>query len=69
MLDQIILIVIAAVVSGSATGLITWGAMRVEMRWLRRDVDRHQMIFDSLPCLNGGRRAYDPPHPCNREMP
>lgn len=25
--------------AGIACGLVTWGALRVEMKWLRRDVD------------------------------
>lgn len=31
--------VLIALVTGAASGLITWGAIRVELAWLRRDVD------------------------------
>jgi hypothetical protein len=31
--------IFAAILAAVITGLINWGAMRVELRWLRRDVD------------------------------
>lgn len=44
--------VLIAVVTGVITGAVTWGAMRVEVRYLRRDVDRAHWRLDSLPCSN-----------------
>lgn len=46
--------------SGLVTGAVTWGAMRVEVRYLRRDVDRAHLRLDNLPCGGGyGRRLSD----------
>ena len=48
-----------ALVTAVTTGLVTWGGIRVELRWLRRDVDlahdrisRLHKLFDQL----AGRR-------------
>jgi hypothetical protein len=35
-----------AAVSGAVSGLISWGGVRVELRWLRRDVDRANSRHD-----------------------
>lgn len=51
-----------AIAAGVVQGLITWGAIRVEIRYLRRDIDRAHWRLDQLPCGNT-RRATDPPPP------
>jgi len=48
-----------AVVIGLVSGAMTWGAMRVEVRYLRRDVDRAHLRLDNLPCGGLTRRASD----------
>jgi 2-phospho-L-lactate transferase/gluconeogenesis factor (CofD/UPF0052 family) len=47
---------LVAVVSGACTGLVTWGGMRIEMRWLRRDVDQAHARIDRLE----QQRGYEP---------
>ncbi len=47
--------------SGLVTGLVTWGGMRVEIRYLRRDVDRAHWRLDQLPCGGPYRRSTDCP--------
>lgn len=50
-----------ALVTAVITGLVTWGGIRVELRWLRRDVDwAHRRIdqldrrgFVKAPALHG----------------
>jgi hypothetical protein len=37
-----------ALVTAVATGLVTWGAIRVELRWLRRDVDHAHRRLDRV---------------------
>lgn len=37
-----------SIVSGAVAGLIAWGGIRVELAWLRRDVDRQQGEIDGL---------------------
>ncbi len=44
MLEQII----SALLGGVVTGLITWGGVRVEMRWIRADLDRAHLRIDWL---------------------
>ncbi len=46
---------VAAVFSAAGA----WAAVRVELRWLRRDVDSAHSRIDLLPCQVGGRRSYD----------
>ena len=46
-----------AIGAGLVTGLVTWGGLRVEIRYLRRDVDRAHWRLDQLPC--SGRRSTD----------
>ena len=38
---------------------MTWGAMRIEIRWLRRDVDLAHSRINDLPCRQYGRRQGD----------
>lgn len=42
------------------TAAAVWGAMRVELRWLRRDVDMAHKRIDRLRCAGS---AYDCPTP------
>ena len=49
----------AAIFAGIVQGLITWGAVRVEIRYLRRDTDRALWRLDNLPCGGQARRATD----------
>lgn len=51
----------AAIFAGIVQGLITWGAVRVEIRYLRRDTDRAHWRLDNLPCGTTGRRREDCP--------
>lgn len=46
-----------ALATAAATGLVTWGAMRVELRWLRRDVDHAHKRLDRIEGALIGRRA------------
>lgn len=62
MIDQVFGALIVAAVTGGVSGLITWGSMRVEVRYLRRDIDRAHLRIDELPCQAGGRRSYDVCH-------
>lgn len=48
-----------SIVTAAGGALITWGAIRVELRYLRRDVDRAHLRLDNLPCGQYGRRATD----------
>jgi hypothetical protein len=45
--------------AGLVQGLLTWGAMRVEVRYLRRDTDRAHWRLDNLPCGGQARRVTD----------
>lgn len=45
--------------AGAVQGLITWGATRVEIRYLRRDTDRAHWRLDNLPCGGLARRVAD----------
>jgi hypothetical protein len=51
--------ILIALGSGLVTGLVTWGGMRVEIRYLRRDVDRAHWRLDQLPCGGHYRRETD----------
>lgn len=51
--------ILVALGSGLVTGLVTWGGMRVEIRYLRRDVDRAHWRLDQLPCGGQYRRSTD----------
>jgi hypothetical protein len=46
-----------ALASAVATGLVTWGAIRVELRWLRRDVDHAHKRIDRVEGALIGRGA------------
>lgn len=46
-----------ALVSALVTGLVTWGGLRVELRWLRRDVDHAHKRLDRLEGALIGRGA------------
>lgn len=39
---------VTALLSGAVCGLIAWGGVRVELRWLRRDVDLAHSRIDQL---------------------
>ena len=43
--------------SAIVTGLVTWGGIRVELRWLRRDVDRLDKRVDRVEGALIGRGA------------
>ncbi len=49
-----------ALTSGAASGLIFYGAIRVELRWLRRDVDHAHWRIDGLTGDRRGRQRYQP---------
>ena len=49
----------AVIAAGLVQGLVTWGALRVEIRYLRRDVDRAHWRLDGLPCGGQNRRSTD----------
>ena len=49
----------AVVLAGIVQGVVTWAAMRVEVRYLRRDVDRALWRLDNLPCGGLNRRSTD----------
>ena len=54
-----------ALASAIATGLVTWGAIRVELRWLRRDVDHAHKRIDRVESAligRGARGLFDPPN-------
>lgn len=59
-----VLAMLTAVLSGLVTGAVTWGAMRVEIRYLRRDVDRAHLRLDSLNC-QANRRTTDQKGECH----
>jgi hypothetical protein len=46
-----------ALATAAATGFVTWGAMRVELRWLRRDVDHAHKRLDRVEGAMIGRGA------------
>lgn len=55
-----------ALVTGAASGLVSWGAMRVELKFLRRDVDWAHRRIDRLessrhhlPCIDRPGPAVD----------
>lgn len=39
---------IIAILSGAVAGLVAWGGVRIELRWLRRDVDRAHTRINHL---------------------
>jgi hypothetical protein len=39
---------LVAVVTGLVCGLVAWGGVKVELRWLRRDVDLAHQRIDRL---------------------
>lgn len=43
MSDTLLIVIVTALVNGA----VVWGALRVELRWLRRDVDRAQSTADA----------------------
>lgn len=51
--------IVGVILAGALQGLITWGAVRVEIRYLRRDIDRAHWRLDQLPCGGTLRRATD----------
>lgn len=47
----------------AASGLVTWGVVRTELRWLRADVDRAHQRIDALDAsvpAHRHRRREDP---------
>jgi hypothetical protein len=44
-------------VSAVGTGLVTWGALRVELRWLRHDIDGAHKRLDRVEGALIGRGA------------
>lgn len=56
-----------AAVTGIVSAIGTWAALKIEIRYLKRDVKRAQSTaddahgrIDELAGLPGGRRRYDP---------
>lgn len=47
---------VVVLASSVGTGLVTWGAIRVELRWLRRDVDHAHTRLDRIENALLGRR-------------
>lgn len=43
-------------VGGLACGLVTWGGLRVELRYLRRDIDRAHNRLDRIEERGAGLR-------------
>jgi hypothetical protein len=50
--------ILSALISGAVAGLVAWGGVKVELRWLRRDVDDTRKLANDvskrvsvLPCL------------------
>lgn len=39
---------LAALVTGGATGLVTWGAIKTDLRWHKATIDRHEADLDAL---------------------
>ncbi len=57
-----------AIASGAASGLIFYGAIRVELRWLRRDVDdAHWRINEIVGDRRRTRRNHHGQHDENDE--
>jgi len=48
--------IVAAIVSGSFSAIVTIVTLRVEMRWLRRDVDRLEKRVDNHLAQSGQTR-------------
>jgi len=44
-----------ALATAVVTGLVTWGGVRVELRWLRRDMDRLEKRQDRVESVLIGR--------------
>lgn len=69
-MDQVVTQIIASVISGLVGGIITgiaaWSAIKVEMRYMRRDIDHAHARIDNIEGTNGNsnnggkgkRRAY-----------
>lgn len=48
MIEQIIQAALIAVVSGLVSSTVTIAAIKVELRWLRSDVDKHEARLTNL---------------------
>lgn len=59
MWESLFVALVVAAATGAVSGLVTWVAMRIEVRYLRRDVDRAHLRLDNLPCGGMNRRASD----------
>lgn len=46
--DQLIAAVISGLVGGVITGIAAWSAIKVEMRYMRRDIDHAHRRIDDL---------------------
>jgi len=44
-----------ALATAVVTGLVTWGGVRVELRWLRRDLDKMERRQDRIEGVLIGR--------------
>jgi len=51
--------IIMAILTGAASGLIAWGAIRVEIKYLRRDVDATTKKISHLEDLIHARRRIE----------
>jgi len=49
LLPQLAASIVSGLVGGIITGVAAWSAIRVEMRYLRRDIDRAHARLDDIP--------------------
>lgn len=48
MLETLLVAVLSWVATGCIAGLVAWGGLRVELRYLRRDLDDHHVRLKRL---------------------
>lgn len=60
---------LAAIVSGLVTGLVTYGGLRVEMRWHRADIERAHRRLDVIEAAVFRPRRFPDPIETQRAEP